>query len=869
MISEIFLRDVATEEGWTVSTENVLLTNGKDVFKKYLISASGGNTGYVGISQNVYTIDPPTYSVDAVSGGYAPTTAATESFYKRGATATYTVSQNVGCWGSSVLSSGSGDTYGYSLINLNMIGRVFGHNSSSSRTVFYDSANLASGSGTVTVAGTLALSAPGHYWNWVDIDTGGAGGVATYYLSKRPYYGYYRAVNTSYDSFVSNTTSGYCCLGMYNETVWQGTKFYDGASFRTTFVRTQKDVSNNTYYKFLSDTLFNTNDVYVVDSNTAWYAGSTGAYLASYASITQAISVTKYTTANGLPSNVCTGVVVDSTNVWVGTDTGLAKGIYGVWTTKTADNVAINSLVMDSSSIIWYGTSSGLVKYNTLTDTRTLYTTSTSPALPSNNVNTGYKCVAVDSLNNVWLAYGSASVGLSYFNTTADIITTYTTADGIPSNYVQGIFVDIYNRPVIFLYGGTGSNTSWCGRSAGTWTTFATGESTLANWHDALCAPDGTYMGQDRRGISSASNYAGYSVINTPVIYYGWSGSGWVADSKTPKTTHTNAQGILDGMTIQFDTETYVATNFYNWACSTGIVKDNLQEMTVNRNWYSTKMLQATESQTIALVTMNGFTDPFSSLDTTNNWKVSRTTTDTTATVVSGQVILANTYANALAAKTAEIRHYNLLFGDFDVQIDVDVTSQPTASVWYNRFYVATEDETKQIGIGNVANNSNITAFGVGTSSSWSNTATAGTGIIKFRVKRVSTTYTVYYDVGAGWVLLQSAADTNLSNLPLHVDHYLQVSSLYPLVTSKLDNFTINIATNVGKVIITPKQTDPDFLLLENSLTVTVTIDAVPATRVYTTPTAGQFYVSKYGDIFFNLADVGKTAGITYYYLKR
>lgn len=144
------------------------------------------------------------------------------------------------------------------------------------------------------------------------------------------------------------------------------------------------------------------------------------------------ISFTNFTTVNGLIDNfVSGGVAVDNNNVkWFGTQSGLSKFDGTVWTTYTAADGLIDNYVQcvasDNAGNVWIGTGNGVSKFNG--STWSTYTT--EQGLPDNSVN----YIAIDNSGNVWFATYS---GLAKFDGTN--FTTFTTSDGLSSDLITYI----------------------------------------------------------------------------------------------------------------------------------------------------------------------------------------------------------------------------------------------------------------------------------------------------------------------------------------------------------------------------------------------------------------------------------------------
>jgi ligand-binding sensor domain-containing protein len=149
----------------------------------------------------------------------------------------------------------------------------------------------------------------------------------------------------------------------------------------------------------------------------------------------KAQTFTNYTTSNGLPDNyISGGVAIDTNNnKWFGTASGVAKFNDTVWTIYTTANGLIdnntNCIAVDKNNNIWVGTNNGVSKFNG--NTWTSY--NTSNGLVDNTV----YYIACDIDGSIWFATYS---GASKLNGTT--WTTYNTSSGLPTNAINFITVD-------------------------------------------------------------------------------------------------------------------------------------------------------------------------------------------------------------------------------------------------------------------------------------------------------------------------------------------------------------------------------------------------------------------------------------------
>jgi hypothetical protein len=81
---------------------------------------------------------------------------------------------------------------------------------------------------------------------------------------------------------------------------------------------------------------------------------------------------------------------------------------------------------------------------------------------------------------------------------------------------------------------------------------------------------------------------------------YGWNGSSWVQGNTGLKTTHADAEALIDGLTIEFADQStspsFVQNEFVTQSVCYGLLKDNATDMQINRAWYS----KATHNDTIS-----------------------------------------------------------------------------------------------------------------------------------------------------------------------------------------------------------------------------------------------------------------------------
>ena len=294
-------------------------------------------------------------------------------------------------------------------------------------------------------------------------------------------------------------------------------------------------------------------------------------------------------------------------NKWFGTRWGVSKFDGENWQTYRYPDLAhdyVNAVAIDNEGNVWFGTEyNGVSKFDGVT--WTTYNTSNS-GLVSNHVN----AIATDAEGNMWFGtkphctdYGCTGGGVSKFD--GATWTTYHTATGLASNYVQSVAIEganvkwfggcIGSEPspgmfrcdtstvsrfdggwIVYLAGYSGlvgsrvnaiaidwGGNQWFGTSdagvskfdGATWTTYDTSNSGLANDNVTAIAVDnegnmwlGTYGG----GVSKYT-FSTPPVTRTPTAT--------PTDTQTPTSTPTpTATATATGTATSTPTNTPTAT---------------------------------------------------------------------------------------------------------------------------------------------------------------------------------------------------------------------------------------------------------------------------------------------------------------------
>ncbi len=157
---------------------------------------------------------------------------------------------------------------------------------------------------------------------------------------------------------------------------------------------------------------------------------------------------TNYTdSTSGLPDNFINGgVAVDqNNNKWFGTGSGVVKFDDVNWTVYTTTDGLIDNyttcIAVDANNNVWVGTDLGASKFDG--NTWTNYTS--ADGLPMDAIND----IKGDANGNVWFA---TYAGLSKYNGTT--FTNYTTSDGLAVDYITNITTDAQNNIWMGTLGG-------------------------------------------------------------------------------------------------------------------------------------------------------------------------------------------------------------------------------------------------------------------------------------------------------------------------------------------------------------------------------------------------------------------------------
>ncbi len=288
---------------------------------------------------------------------------------------------------------------------------------------------------------------------------------------------------------------------------------------------------------------------------------------------------TNYTTAtSGLPDDfVNGGVVIDhNNNKWFGTSSGVAKFDDVNWTVYTTANGLIDNFVtciaVDANNNIWVGTNSGVSKFNGAT-----WTNFTSiNGLPIDAIND----IKEDANGNIWF---STFAGLSKFNGTT--FTNYTILDGLPVDGIMNLTTDIHGNLWMGTMGGGISEFNGT-----TFTNFGASSNIVDTNITAIMVDHndnkwvGTFFGTS---VFNNSNVWAHNYTALDGLY-----GDYVRDIK--EDSHGNiwigifVDYLFDGAITKFD-----GTNWISYAVPQGLVDYQVKELAIDQQdniWIATGM---------------------------------------------------------------------------------------------------------------------------------------------------------------------------------------------------------------------------------------------------------------------------------------
>lgn len=155
------------------------------------------------------------------------------------------------------------------------------------------------------------------------------------------------------------------------------------------------------------------------------------------------ISLTYFTTNDGLPSNRVTTVVEDTKgDLWFGTGVGISKYDGKTFTNFSTEHglcdSRISTMLLDSAGGFWIGTWGGVCKFDGTKFTNFTIPIPTIKTTPNEDTKNWVTVLMEDSKGNIW--FGSDGYGACKYN--GDVFVHFVKGDGLYSNNVQEIVED-------------------------------------------------------------------------------------------------------------------------------------------------------------------------------------------------------------------------------------------------------------------------------------------------------------------------------------------------------------------------------------------------------------------------------------------
>ena len=204
-------------------------------------------------------------------------------------------------------------------------------------------------------------------------------------------------------------------------------------------------------YRFFGDEKtegFTVSTIYA-DSDSSFWIGLQGGGLLRYLEG----EFTEISAVNGLPSKNVTSLQPGTEDdLWIGTQQGLCLlrdgKVEQVYQENGLSNDFILSLYFDSQATLWIGTHGGLNKLK-----QGVIQTVSDPILPRE---ADITCIAEDSSGHIW--FGARSSGLFRIARNTSKIEKISDMEGLPSNLIQSLLIDIESN----IWVGLGGNFGLC-----------------------------------------------------------------------------------------------------------------------------------------------------------------------------------------------------------------------------------------------------------------------------------------------------------------------------------------------------------------------------------------------------------------------
>lgn len=318
-----------------------------------------------------------------------------------------------------------------------------------------------------------------------------------------------------------------------------GISCYDGKTF-TSFT-TAQGLANNTVLNILED-----------KNENLWF-GTDGGGVSRF----NGKSFCSFTTAQGLANNTVLSILEDkSGNLWFGTFRGGmsrydGRSFTSFTTTQGLVEDRVMSILEDKTGTLWFGTRGGVSSY----DGRCFTSFTTAQGLTNNNVSS----ILEDKTGALW--FGTIGGGVSRYNGNCEVMpntnhkdkkyvpksfTSFTTAQGLPSNSVYSILEDKKGNLWFGTFGG-----GVCRYDGNRVEAIERGEKVPLNNQQDLKKGKNGLLTKSFTCFTTAQGLANNSVLciledKTGILWFGTYGGGVSRFDGKSFTSFTTAQGLAN-----------------------------------------------------------------------------------------------------------------------------------------------------------------------------------------------------------------------------------------------------------------------------------------------------------------------------------
>lgn len=782
------------------------------------------------------------------------------------------------------------------------------------------------GSGTINFGGTwTGENFPELYK--VDIVTGGEVGTATYRFSKRNHFGFigssylnngqalpglYNISRSASVTIVKPHTCASSTTGAYGSRVerYDNTKIimYDATGVtRYNCVTHILETWDNT-----SNPLLLATDVRQAAVNTSdgsiWVAcANTGMYKIS----ADGLTITNYTTANGLPSNSCYAVDIGRANaVWAicnggvisSPDNGATWITYNAGTVPAFDSPILNT---DWSSVHYMRVDPTHIDDRMLfirkadtplnvSSSGVWWSRGTGTAVTTTSISGGdtrrEPCMLnVSDTDGMWIAITSATMyNLTYGTNTSNLFENGNTLGSVifvrDSTDTQDLVVAMRQLTnfgtsstlttsnatssmpsALYLYNNAMAVVAFTSVSISV--TSSPRNAVINLTTRAVHLGNGVIAGAgyDNNGFGYTGIITSLNGATTPVggyiehilwEKYGWDGASWVLNHTGAKTTHSDDQVMLHGITTRFTNgavgPSFIANDYYTGSVNDGILKNNAMTMAGSTTHY----LYPTQN----LSSFDGVVRLYPWTTGAVTWrKVAASLTVNVDNSLTNNIPY-RSYGMSAGSK-------NRVFGDFSISGSFSLNTIQSYMIGISTEYITDMPRVRETSYPTWAFRATGNTIAIVNSAGTQVTAVAITSSATWNITRVGSTLTFYVngisrytitDSSYSFVIKAKFTDITTGTTPFTINPVVVNSSSSGYYTG-LGNSIAGSGIYNNKQLVADIPATTDISIGGTPLT---TLNATPATA----PSVGTASLAKEeGFLFFNAADAGATITGNYF----